>query len=99
MLNEASLIFQVLMVRIHFPSAVCLRTFGSGVDTTGFARSRKHHLIIAHQVTGNDRAQLSKMAQQARDASGQDANRAGGAMVATAAPGVTLKELAHNQRR
>jgi hypothetical protein len=35
----------------------------------------KHDLIVAHEVTnvGNDRAEVSKIAQQARDAGGYDA--------------------------
>jgi hypothetical protein len=47
---------------------------GYNVQTTVDA---KHHLIIAHEVTniGNDRAQLSKMAQAAREAMGKSTVR------------------------
>ncbi|MEO7129190.1 MAG: IS1182 family transposase [Rhodoferax sp.] len=48
---------------------------GSGVVgyTVQTAVDAKHHLIVAHEVTnvGNDRAQLSKMAQAAREAMGK----------------------------
>ncbi len=49
-----------------------MTTSGRGTGTVGYnvqtAVDDKHHLIIAHEVTnvGNDRGQLSNMADQAR---------------------------------
>lgn len=50
-----------------------MATSGRGTGTVGYnvqsAVDDKHHLIIAHEVTnvGNDRGQLSNMANQARE--------------------------------
>jgi len=56
-----------------------MATSGKGTGIVGYnvqaAVDARHHLIITHEVTnvGSDRAQLSKMAQQARDAGGFEA--------------------------
>jgi transposase len=61
------------------PDARSMATSGKGSGIVGYnvqtAVDTRHHLIIAHEVTnvGNDRAELSKMAQQAREAGGHDA--------------------------
>ena len=60
------------------PDARSMATSGRGTGMVGYnvqtAVDEKHHLIIAHEVTnaGNDRAQLSNMASQAREEIGAD---------------------------
>jgi transposase len=59
------------------PDARSMATRGKGSGLVGYnvqaAVDAKHHLIVAHEVTnvGNDRAQLSPMAQAAREAMGK----------------------------
>ncbi|TPQ25186.1 IS1182 family transposase, partial [Cupriavidus pinatubonensis] len=59
------------------PDARSMATSGKGSGIVGYnvqmAVDAKHHLIVAHEVTnaGSDRAQLSSMAQAARDAMGK----------------------------
>ncbi len=59
------------------PDARSMTSHGKGTGIVGYnvqaAVDAKHHLIVAHEVTnvGNDRAQLSPMAQAAREAMGQ----------------------------
>lgn len=59
------------------PDARSMATSGRGSGMVGYnvqvAVDAKHHLIVAHEVTnsGHDRAQLSPMAQAARDAMGK----------------------------
>ena len=59
------------------PDARSMATSGRGSGMVGYnvqvAVEAKHHLIVAHEVTnsGSDRAQLSPMAQAARDAMGR----------------------------
>lgn len=63
-------------VSLTDPDARSIGTSGKGSGIVGYnvqaAIDAQHHLVIAHEVTkvGNDRARLSKIAQQARDASG-----------------------------
>ena len=60
------------------PDARSMATSGRGTGTVGYnvqtAVDDKHHLIIAHEVTnvGNDRTQLSNMANQAREEIGAE---------------------------
>jgi hypothetical protein len=60
------------------PDARSMATSGKGTGIVGYnvqaAVDAKHHLIVAHEVTniGSDRAQLSTMAQQAREAGGYE---------------------------
>ncbi len=60
------------------PDARSMATRGRGSGIVGYnaqtAVDAKHHLIVAHEVTnvGNDRTQLSKMADQAKTAMGAD---------------------------
>ncbi|WP_197331020.1 IS1182 family transposase [Ralstonia syzygii] len=64
------------------PDARAMATSGRGSGMVGYnvqvAVDAKHHLIVAHEVTnaGSDRAQLSPMAQAARDAMGKARIRA-----------------------
>src|SRR5918997_460037 len=66
-------------VSLTDPDARSMATSGRGTGILRYnvqaAVYTKHHLIVAHQVTniGNDRAQLSAMAGQAREAMGHDA--------------------------
>jgi len=61
------------------PDARSMATSGKGTGIVGYnvqtAVEPKHHLIVTHEVTnvGNDRGQLSTLAQSARDAIGVEA--------------------------
>jgi transposase len=61
------------------PDARSMATSGKGTGVIGYnvqaAVDTKNHLIVAHEVTnvGHDRGQLSKMGEQAQDATGHDA--------------------------
>jgi len=61
------------------PDARSMATSGKGTGIVGYnvqaAVDTKNHLIVAHEVTnvGHDRGQLSKMGEQAQDATGHDA--------------------------
>ena len=65
-------------VSLTDPDARSMATSGRGTGIVGYnvqtAVDAKHHLIAAHEVTniGHDRAQLSAMAQQAREAIAED---------------------------
>src|ERR671916_1178131 len=66
-------------VSLTDPDARSMATSGRGTGIVGYnvqaAVDTKHHLIVAHEVTnvGDDRAQLTAMAGQAREAMGQEA--------------------------
>jgi transposase len=66
-------------VSLTDPDARAMATSGKGTGLVGYnvqaAVDTKHHLIVAHEVTniGNDRAQLSRMAEHAREAMGHEA--------------------------
>ena len=91
------------------PDARSMATSGKGTGIVGYnvqtAVDIKHHLIVAHEVTnvGNDRTQLSKMAEQAKTAMGADtldvlADRGyfkGEEILACEAIGVTPRQAAH----
>jgi transposase len=61
------------------PDARSMATSGKGTGIVGYnvqaAVDTRHHLIVAHEVTnvGHDRAQLSGMSEQAREAMGHEA--------------------------
>ncbi|OAP50466.1 transposase, partial [Sinorhizobium americanum] len=63
-------------VSLTDPDARSMATSGKGTGIVGYnvqiAVDAEHHLIVAHEVTnlGSDRAQLSAMAEKARDATG-----------------------------
>ena len=60
------------------PDARSMATSGKGTGIVGYnvqaAVDARHHLIVAHDVTnvGHDRAELARMATQAKDAMGHD---------------------------
>jgi transposase len=66
-------------VSLTDPDARSMATSGRGTGTVGYnvqaVVETTHHLIVAHEVTnvGNDRAQLTVMAGQAREAMGHEA--------------------------
>ncbi len=65
-------------VSLTDPDARAMATSGKDTGIVGYnvqaAVDTKHHLVVAHEVTnvGNDRAQLSGMAEQAREAMGHE---------------------------
>ena len=64
-------------VSLTDPEARSMNSRGSGIVgcKVQMAVDAKHHIIVAHEVTnvGSDRAQLSNMAQRAREATGVEA--------------------------
>jgi transposase len=66
-------------VSLTDPDARSMATSGRGTGIVGYnvqaVVDTRHHLIVAHAVTnlGHDRGQLSGMAEQAQEATGQDA--------------------------
>ncbi len=66
-------------VSLTDPDARAMATSGKDTGIVGYnaqaAVDTRHHLIVAHEVTnvGNDRAQLSGMSEQAREAMGHEA--------------------------
>jgi transposase len=65
-------------VSLTDPDARAMATTGKDTGLVGYkvqaGVDTRHHLIVAHEVTdiGNDRAQLSGMSEQAREAMGQE---------------------------
>jgi hypothetical protein len=66
-------------ISLTAPDARSMATSGKGTGVAGdnvqAATDAQHHLIVAHEVTnvGHDRAQLSGMSEQAREAMGHAA--------------------------
>jgi transposase len=66
-------------VSLTDPDARSMATSGKGTGMVGYnvqaAVDTRHHLIVAHEVTnlGHDRGQLSGIAGQAQEATGQNA--------------------------
>jgi transposase len=65
-------------ISLSDPDARSMASSGRGTGIVGYnvqtAVDTRHHLIVAHEITnvGHDRTQLSHMAQQARQATGQE---------------------------
>src|SRR5215204_1070662 len=77
-LNSQMMETEDKQISLTDPDARSMATSGRGSGVVGYnvqaAVDTKHHLIVAHEVTnvGNDRAQLSGMAEQARGAMGHE---------------------------